>query len=171
MLSTYLAAYVWLAPAILAAEAIVGLLLAWMLASRPRVAWALAAVALVAVVAATLYPTGRALEVGCTFELELQVFAPEPLANVALFVLPTLFVAVAKQSPAWGAATGVALSAAIEMVQAFVPEIGRSCAVDDWVANSIGAVLGALLAAFALLLRRRRAERQADAQIAAATHR
>ncbi len=155
MLSTYLAAYTWLAPAIVATELIVGLLLACVLVARPRVAWTLAAVAVAATLALTLYPSGRASGVGCTFDVELLLLAPEPLANIALFVPVALLVAVATGSPFRGVLAGAALSAAIEVVQAIAPIIGRACTADDWLANSIGAALGAGVAALGLLLRRR----------------
>lgn len=155
MLSTYLAAYTWLAPAIIATELIVGLLLASVLAARPRASWALAGIAIAAMLALTLYPTGRESDVGCAFDVELLLLAPEPLANIALFVPPALLVTIATRSLLWGALGGAALSAAIEVVQAVAPAIGRACTIDDWLANSIGAALGAGVAALGLLLRRR----------------
>ncbi|WP_404313235.1 VanZ family protein [Agrococcus terreus] len=160
MLSTSLAAYTWLAPAIIATELIVGLLLACVLVARPRISWTLAAIAVAAPLALTLYPSGRASDVGCTFDVELQLLAPEPLANIALFVPMALLVAIATGSPLRGALAGAALSAAIEVVQAVAPIIGRACTADDWLANSIGAALGAGVAALALLLRSRAARRR-----------
>ena len=160
MLSTYLAAYPWLAPAILSTELIVGLLLASVLAARSRTSWTLAAIAVAVTLALTLYPTGRRSPVGCTFDVELLLLAPEPLANIALFVPVALLVAIATGSPLRGALCGAALSAAIEVLQALVPAIGRACTADDWLANSIGAALGAAVAALGLLLRRRAMRRR-----------
>ena len=59
MLSTYLAAYPWLAPTLLGVVVIVGPLLAWWLASWRTASGVLAAVAAAAVGALTLWPTPR----------------------------------------------------------------------------------------------------------------
>nr|WP_277604032.1 VanZ family protein [Agrococcus sp. ARC_14] len=86
------------------------------------------------------------------------MLAPEPLANVVLLVPFALLVGVAVGRPLLGAlagaVAGAALSAAIETVQALVPAIGRSCSTGDWLANTIGAGIGGLLALVALLLAR-----------------
>ncbi|WP_156186412.1 VanZ family protein [Cellulosimicrobium funkei] len=42
------------------------------------------------------------------------------------------------------------------MVQALSPALGRSCDTNDWLSNSIGALLGAGLAVVALRLATRR---------------
>lgn len=47
---------------------------------------------------------------------------------------------------------GCAAAAALEIVQALVPSIGRSCTVSDWLWNAIGASLGAAIAVAALRL-------------------
>lgn len=155
MLSTILAIHPWLGAAAVATAVVVGLPLGWWLAARSRAAWALAAVAAIAVLVATLFPTGRAIEVVCVLAPEGGLAGPEPLANVALFVPIGLLVGVASRRPVLGALAGGALTVAIEAVQALVPAIGRSCAIDDAIANALGAVLGAVLAALALLLARR----------------
>lgn len=161
MLSTILAAYPWLGIAAVVAAVVVGLPLGWWVASRPRAAWTLAAVAAVAVLVATLYPTGRVVEVVCVLGRDGTLASPEPLANVALFVPIGLLVGVASRRPALGVLAGVALTVAVELVQALVPAIGRSCAIDDAIANAVGAALGAVLAAIALLLPRRAPDRTA----------
>ncbi|MGM1028906.1 MAG: VanZ family protein [Actinomycetota bacterium] len=162
MLSTYLAAYPWLGIAALGVAVVVGLPLGWWLASRPsaRQAWTLAAVAAIGVLAATLYPTGRTVEVVCVLGRDGTLAGPEPLANVALFVPIGLLVGLASRRPALGALAGAALTVVVELVQALVPAIGRSCAMDDAIANALGAALGAVLAAVALLLPRRRGSRE-----------
>ncbi len=162
VLSTYLAAYPWLGIAALAVAVVVGLPLGWALASRPRAAWALAAVAAVGVLVATLYPTGRVVEVVCVLGRDGTLAGPEPLANVALFVPIGLLVGLASRRPVLGALAGVALTVAIELVQALVPAIGRSCAMDDAIANALGATLGAVLAGVVRLLPRRASEATAD---------
>lgn len=155
MLSTILAAYPWLAPAALAALALLSPIVGALLVGRPRASWTLAAVAGIAVLVATLSPTGRDLEVGCVLELEARLTAPEPLANVVLTVPLALLVGVATRRPALGAVVAVALAIAIEALQALVPALGRSCAADDALANGVGGVLGALLALAALAIARR----------------
>lgn len=157
MLSTVLAAHPWLAPAMLAAALAVGPLLGWWLVARPNVARVLAGVALVVVLGATLAPSAREVEAGCVLDWDVRLLAPEPLANVVLLVPVALLVGVATRRPLLGALAGVALSAAVEFAQALVPAIGRSCAAADLAANAVGAGLGALLAAAALLAARRRA--------------
>ncbi|ROR65883.1 VanZ family protein [Agrococcus jenensis] len=160
MLSTLLAAYPWLAFALLAAAVVVGPALGWWLAPRPRAAWALAALAGVAVLVTTLYPTGREVELVCVLGRDGTLAGPEPLANVALFVPIGLLVGVASRRPALGALAGAVLTVGIELVQALAPALGRSCAVDDAIANTVGAALGAVLAAAVLLVARRRTPRE-----------
>jgi VanZ family protein len=50
-------------------------------------------------------------------------------------------------------ASGVSLL--IEIVQGLAPAMGRSCSTNDWLYNTLGAVLGALLAVAALALAQR----------------
>lgn len=171
MLSTILAAYPWLGIAAVVAAVVVGLPLGWWVASRSRVAWVLAAVAAAGVLVATLYPTGRVVEVVCVLGRDGTLAGPEPLANVALFVPIGLLVGVASRRPVLGALAGVVLTVAIELVQALVPAIGRSCAMDDAIANAVGAALGAVLAVIALQLPRRGAPDRATAADAAAAAR
>lgn len=162
VLSTYLAAYPWLGVAALVAAVALGLPLGWVLASRPRAAWVLAGAAAVGVLVATLYPTGRVVEVVCVLGRDGTLTGPEPLANVALFVPIGLLVGLATRRPVLGALTGAALTIAIELVQALVPAIGRSCAMDDALANALGATLGAVLAGVVRLLPRRASTAAAD---------
>jgi hypothetical protein len=96
----------------------------------------------------------------------------EVLANVGMFMpvgLLLTFIVGARRS--WAVvATCLALSAAIELVQSFMP--GRVAAVLDIVANGLGALLGALTAVVIELLvrghRARRARRASAAGAAAA---
>lgn len=155
MLSTILAAHPWLAPAALAVLAVAAPPVGAWLAGRRPIAWALAGLAALAVLVATLSPTARELDAGCVLVLEAQLTAPEPLANVVLTVPLAMLVGVAGRRPAVGTAVAVALALAIEALQALVPALGRSCAVDDALANGIGAVLGGLLALAALAIARR----------------
>jgi len=49
--------------------------------------------------------------------------------------------------PGDGIVAGIRMSAAVEAVQALVPQLGRSCQLHDLIANSLGAVCGVGLAA------------------------
>ncbi|WP_309104975.1 VanZ family protein [Microbacterium sp.] len=87
----------------------------------------------------------------------------EVLANVGMFVPVALLLTFVAGARRWWivVAMCVALSAAIELVQAFMP--GRVAAALDVVANTLGALIGALLAvvvqALVLRFRARRADR------------
>ena len=72
-----------------------------------------------------------------------------------LFVAPVLLLGIALRRPVAALLAGTGASVAREVVQAAVPAIGRSCDTNDWLANTLGAVLGAALALVAL----RRAQR------------
>ena len=54
----------------------------------------------------------------------------------------------------------VALSGAVELIQAVVLVIGRACDTSDWITNTIGAVVGGVLAATELVWHRRRTRRR-----------
>lgn len=135
---------------VLAAFAIGGPLAAWWLARRRRTAGMLAAAAFVPVLLLTLSPTRRAMTFGCAVDWSPQLTASEPLANVLLFVPFVLLLAAATRAPVRAALAGSALSFGIETVQAVVTAIGRSCDTSDWIANTTGSVIGAVLAAVGL---------------------
>ncbi|GAA2171199.1 hypothetical protein GCM10009846_04260 [Agrococcus versicolor] len=139
---------------VLAAFAILGPLVAWWLAPRRRVASALAVLAAVPILLLTLSPTRRSMTIGCAIDWSPQLTAAEPLANVLLFVPFVLLLAVATARPLRALAAGVGLSLGIELVQAVVTPIGRSCDTSDWIANTAGSVIGATLAAIGLGLAR-----------------
>lgn len=71
-----------------------------------------------------------------------------------LTVAPALLAGVAARRPLLIGLLLSAVSAAVEGLQALLPALGRSCDTSDWLSNTIGAVLGAGLAAAALLLAR-----------------
>ena len=73
---------------------------------------------------------------------------------------PWVMLAVAVGRPVLVAAAVSGLSALIELVQASVPAIGRSCDTNDWFMNTIGAVLAAFLAALILRGEKRRGRRR-----------
>ncbi|MFC7431379.1 MULTISPECIES: VanZ family protein [unclassified Agrococcus] len=159
VLSTILATYPWIAPSLLAVVVVLGPLVAWALAPVRRAAMVLAVAAFVAVGALTLWPTRAAVGAGCSLRWDVDLLAPEPLANVVLLVPPVLLLAVATRQPSLAALVGAIAAAAIEIVQAVLPMLGRACDVGDWAANATGSVLGAVLAAIGIAIARSRRRR------------
>lgn len=159
MITDFLIEHREAAPLLLVAAVVLGLVVGRLLVPRPRWAWGLCGVAVVGVVALTLVPSPSSVvgDVRCTAQWALPTFGRvELLANVALFVPPTLLAGVASGRPRLallGAAVGSAL---IETVQAVVPPIGRACDTGDWLCNVLGALIGAGLAWVALRQHRRR---------------
>jgi hypothetical protein len=54
---------------------------------------------------------------------------------------------LASGRPADGIAAGIGMSAAVEAMQALIPQLGRSCQLHDLIANTLGAFAGVGLAA------------------------
>jgi glycopeptide antibiotics resistance protein len=75
---------------------------------------------------------------------------------VLLFIPPVVLTGLVFRRPALAALAGSAASALIELGQAVLPAIGRACDTGDWISNTAGAVLGALIGTTALSLARRR---------------
>ncbi len=67
------------------------------------------------------------------------------MANVVLFVTPVLLATVAAPRPLPARAAGMGLSLRIEALQAAVTGLGRSCDSNDWLINTIGSLIGAIL--------------------------
>ena len=157
MLSTLLVAHPWFSPAVLAVLVVGGPLVGrWLLRRPPRVSWVVCGITLLPVALLTLVPTSREVVDRCAVGWTLPTFGRvELMANVILFVPPVLFAAIASRRPVLALAAGVVASAGIEAVQALVPALGRSCDTNDWLSNSIGAAVGAVLAGLALWLARR----------------
>ncbi|EMD22382.1 VanZ family protein [Amycolatopsis azurea] len=149
MITNFLLDHSALVPVAILLVALLCAVLGLLFAGRRRILWALAGVSLVPVFALTLVPTGRTIdEIVCTVQFSLPTLgAVELLANVALFLPPVCFAALASRRPLAMLAAGSALSAVIEALQALVPAIGRACDTNDWLMNTLGAILGALLAA------------------------
>lgn len=153
MITTILVEHPWLAPTALALLVALGPLVGWLVARRPGAAWLLAGLATVPVVVLTMLPTDRRAFELCEVAWALPtVGRVELAANVVLFVAPVLFAVVATRRPLLVAVAGSGLSALVETVQALVPALGRSCSTNDWLSNSIGVVIGAVLGAVALRL-------------------
>ncbi|WNB86705.1 VanZ family protein [Cellulomonas sp. ATA003] len=153
MISTVLVEHPWATTAALVLLLVVGPVVGRSLVARPHAAWVLAGVSLLPVVALTVVPTAREVVGGCAVQWALPTLgAVEVMANVVLFVPLVLLAAVASRRPVRAALVGSALSVGIEAVQAVAPVLGRSCDTTDWLANTLGAVLGGVLAWVALRL-------------------
>jgi len=157
MIADVLIQYKWAATAALVLFVVAGPFVGALLARRPRIAWLLTGLSLLPVAALTLVPVRRELYDVCTVQWALPtVGRVELMANVVLFVLPVLFAGVASRKPILMLLAASALSVLIELFQALVPAIGRSCDTNDWLCNTIGAAVGAALAIIALRLADRR---------------
>jgi len=156
VISTLLVQYPWFSPAVLALLVIVGPVAGRWLYGRPRIAWTLCGISLVPIVLLTLVPSSREIVERCTVAWALPTFGRvELMANVILFVPPVLLAGIASRRPLVAFLGGVVGSAAVELVQALLPALGRSCDTNDWLTNSIGAAIGALLAGAAIWAARR----------------
>ena len=134
-------------------------LLAWVLHRfrLRRVLLGLSAVALIAVLVLTLLPDGaRPGGVTCTVQFSVPFQGIDTLANVAMLLPLVLFLGTATNRPLTVLTGAVALSAVIEFVQALAPVLGRRCDTNDWFMNTVGAVLGAVIALVICALERRR---------------
>ena len=141
-------------------------LLAWVLhrLRLRRVLLGLSAVAVVAVLVLTLLPDGaRPGGVTCTVQFSVPFQGIDTLANVAMLLPLVLFLGAATGRPLTVLAGAVALSAGIEAVQALAPALGRRCDTNDWFMNTVGALLGAVIAVVICRLGRRRATRSVAA--------
>jgi len=153
MISTFLVEHRWLAPTALVLLLGVGPVVGSWLVAWPKTAWVLTGVTLLPVVFLTLRPQDRELFARCEVRWEVPtLIGPESMANILLFVAPVLLASVATRRPVLVMVAGSGLSAMVETFQAVVPALGRSCDSGDWVNNTIGAVIGALLAFLSLVL-------------------
>ncbi|MGC5030841.1 VanZ family protein [Micromonospora sp. DT229] len=160
MISTFLVAHRWIAPTALVLVILVGPLAGGWLTTRPRIAWGLTAASMLPLALLTLVPQDREIFARCEVRWELPTLTgPESLANILLFIVPVLLAGVATRRPILAVLAGGGLSVVVEAVQAAVPAIGRSCDSDDWINNTIGAVIGGALAWLSLTAAARRARR------------
>lgn len=159
VITTILVEHRWITTVGFAACVMLGPVVGYVLVGRPQLARWLATAALVPVAVLTLVPTRRSLDVGCAIEWDYPTFgAVELMANVVLFVPPVLLFGVAIGRPLLVFLGATAASGLIELVQAVVPVLGRSCSTNDWLSNTLGSALGAALAACALAVSRLRTE-------------
>lgn len=155
MITTILVEHPWITSLGLAASVVLGPVVGHWLVGRPRLSRWLATAALVPVALLTLAPTRRSLDVGCAVEWAFPTFgAVELMANVLLFVPPVLLFGVAFGRPLPVLLGAIVASGLIELLQAVLPVLGRSCSTNDLLSNTVGAVLGAALAASALAVSR-----------------
>lgn len=91
--------------------------------------------------------------------MDLPAVTQESL-NALLLAPFGLFAALAVRRVWPVALTVVLLPAVIEGAQAFVPEIGRLCIVQDWLDNATGGLLGALAGGLLTLVLRKPGSRQ-----------
>lgn len=160
MISTFLAEHAVLVRAAFWLAVVVAAVLAWTLHRRQLrgVLFGLSGLALVAVLVLTLLPDGvRPGGVTCTAQLSVPFGGIETLANVAMLLPLVVFLGTATNRPFSVLAGAVVLSAAIEVVQALAPVLGRRCDTDDWFMNTVGALLGAVVAVVVRRLGRPRA--------------
>ncbi|PUB19792.1 VanZ like protein [Promicromonospora sp. AC04] len=152
MISTFLVAHHDLVPVAFLLIALVCLGVGYLALRHPRsgrILWALLALAALPVIVLALVPTSisRPDDVVCTVQFSVPTLGGvETLANIALFFPLTFFAALATRRPLLMFVAGSGLSAAIEALQAVAPAIGRACDTNDWMMNTIGAAVGALLA-------------------------
>ena len=151
MITTFLVEHPWITTVGLAACMVLGPALGYWLVDRPQLTRSLAMAAVIPVAVLTLAPTSRDLEVGCAAEWSFPTFGSvELMANVVLFVPPVLLLGVALGRPLLVLLGATVTSGLVELLQALVPALGRSCSTNDWLSNTLGSVLGAALAALVL---------------------
>ena len=122
----------------------------------------LAVISAVGVLALTMTPAGDGGNgTFCTVQFSVPFQGIDTLANVALLFPVTLFAALLTSRPVRVVAAASGLSAAIELVQALLPDLGRACDTNDWFMNTVGAVLAGLLSAGIIAVDHRRRTRQA----------
>lgn len=126
-------------------------------AGRTRVLSVLAILGLVGVLALTLSPSDGPRYAFCTVQFSIPFAGIDTLANLVMTLPLALFAALRfgrriRALAVFAAVSG--LAALIELVQALVPVIGRSCDTDDWFMNTIGAALGVALAIMIMTFRR-----------------
>lgn len=117
----------------------------------PRLAAFCLPAALALVLAATLSPTahgfGQIGQCGTYLTTTGGLTSIQGLLNVLLFVPAAGMLTLAGGRPADGIAAGIGMSAAVEAIQALVPQLGRSCQLHDLIANTLGVFAGVGLAA------------------------
>lgn len=157
MITDFLLDHRWITPMVLLGFVCLGPFVGARLVGHPRLTAALLALSILAVAVLTLWPTGRTVASQC----QLAWMLPTPrrvelFANMVLFVAPAALATIITARPIVALAVVTLLSAAVELTQAFITALGRSCDSSDLINNAIGASIGVLLGIAALRLARRR---------------
>jgi glycopeptide antibiotics resistance protein len=164
VITTFLVEHPWITTVALIAVLVIGLVASFWLVERPRFATWLGLVSLFPIAALTLVPANRSLAAGCATEWQFPTLgAVELVANVVLFIPPALLLGVSVRRPVLvlvGASIGSGL---VEVFQASVTALGRSCSTNDWLANTLGSALGAAIAALAIRFNRAKVGEAASA--------
>jgi len=169
MLSTFIAENYLLVRLLLIAALVAAVVVTAILARARhgrRIAAVLAGAGLLVIIALTLTPDTYPLDAATC---NLQPYSSfTDVYNILLFLVPALFAVVATRHPLVVLAGGIAFSAGIELAQYLVPWFGRRCDVDDWLANTLGTLVGVVLAvgvsAVAMWWDRRRAASTSSAE-------
>lgn len=127
------------------------------LAGRPAVSQVLLGASVIVVLLLALTPTSREPAAQCEFEWVLPTFgAVELMANVVMLIPVGFLATMLFRRPVEALLAVSAGSGLIEIIQEAFPGLGRSCSTNDWFCNTLGALLGVILATAALRYRRGR---------------
>lgn len=158
MITTFLVNH---APAVRVAfwVAVIGFTVLGWFAHRHGARWllvTLVGVGLVGALVLTMTPAGDGGNgVFCTVQFSVPFQGIDTLANVALLLPAALFAGLLTNRPLWVTAAASGLSAAVELVQALLPSLGRACDTNDWLMNTVGAVLAGVVAVGIIAVDRR----------------
>jgi VanZ family protein len=136
-------------------------LVGWLLyrSRSNRALLVLAAIALAGMFVLTLSPSDGYAASPCTVQFSIPFQGIDTLANLAMTVPLALFASLRYRRPLAVLAAVSLLSVLIELVQAALPALGRACDTNDWLMNTVGAAVGALLAIGIIVGSRRRTSR------------
>lgn len=117
----------------------------------------IAGAGLVVVIALTLTPDTYPLDgVVCYLVVDSPLW---DILNIALFLVPAIFIVIAVRKPIIVAASGILFSALIEFLQYANPWFGRRCDVNDFIANAAGMLIGVVIGAIVIAVVTRRQKR------------
>jgi hypothetical protein len=116
--------------------------------AKKRIAWAVVALATLAILVATLHQGGRSLPLGWSFSLTYgEAALAELIQNLLLFIPLGVSLTLAGVRPRRAILLGALLSFTVEFVQQWIP--GRDPSVGDIVCNTASTALGVALVRFA----------------------
>lgn len=153
---TYLVENRWLTSVFLVVALLVGPVIGAWLYRRPTLAATALGASVLGVMAFVLHPVDRETFATCTMEWSMPTWGRvELMANMLLFVPVALCAVVAWRRPVAALISASLFSATIEAIQAAAPALGRSCSTNDWLYNTLGAVVGAAIGTISLRAARR----------------